>query len=868
MVASGSGGVHVYWCSKDALTLEKWQPFADALKWAILDYNWQAAFNKGCSENDLPEVDIKVDAFVTTDAVRVLRIPGHDNYKHTPPRPVRIIRRTSSDGFYDFDAVFAGLKAKVLSGQQKAAEEKEQGFVLGAEVETHKLGPMPFAPIMAGCGFLRTAYETGGKDYTEPMWHLTTLSAVFLENGNELAHKFGNAHPGYSHESTEDKWERKCRERDDKGVGWPSCKAISDNGSGQCQSCPHFTVGKTPFHLALGAIRDREEQQQLIELDAIRLEGLYLPHGYAVSKKTDYICKIDQKYNRKGQPVGPKYLLELFLCELSDPVAQIINGVKGISFTEKAGKDLPVRKFVPMGGFDPKALNKLGINNRSENTRQMVKFSESWFDTMRRLKVTRELTSLGWRFEDGKITGYVYAGTYFQSDGAVISSGLSSEDNVLRQYQPVGEKEPWYHAAKLLTDRKRVELDTLLCVGFAAPLMAFTGTVYGGMLSIWGEAGTSKSTAQQLACALWAHPKHGRESLNSTSKSVLNKLGMIKNLPVYWDDIQDENRQEHLFQTMFVHTEGIEGGRLDTNVQQRARGEWQTLMVACSNASFVEYVIRKQPSTTAGLRRVFEYEINRDPDEKGLVDAFDAIKAYAKLEYNYGMVGYGYAQILATEHTQIEAMVGETVKRFKNKVKGTANETYWWGIAGVLVAGANMAVRMGVEVDPARIEDFLLSVFYKNRRLRDSEATEGGSKDNTWNALVHFIKFASIKNVIITDVFMRTSGKPIGIPRNEDRLRELGRGPLFYHVATSEQKIRISKKEFRKYLYDQKIQPRPVLEGLKKHFGATIDVLKVTLGGGTHWAIGQEDVIELPIPEGLLEELLHQAEDDDPISGA
>ena len=174
-----------------------------------------------------------------------------------------------------------------------------------------------------------------------------------------------------------------------------------------------------------------------------------------------------------------------------------------------------------------------------------------------------------------------------------------------------------------------------------------------------------------------------------------------------------------------------------------------------------------------------------------------------------------------------------------------------------------MAQRMGVEVDPARIEDFLVDVFYKNRNLRNREATEGGSKEHTWNAVSQFIKFASIRNVIITDVFTERGGRIVKV-RNEKQLTQLSRGPLFYHIATEERKIRLSKKAFYDYLREQKIQGRSVLIGLARHYGATIDQFKVKLGGGTHWATVQEDVIEFAIPEGLYEELLDGIDDPSP----
>ena len=126
---------------------------------------------------------------------------------------------------------------------------------LGEGIESPLLD---FALIKAECGWLREAYDSGGKAFNEPQWHLTTLCAVFLKNGHELAHQFGNRHPGYIPELTEQKWEHKKRERADKNLGWPSCEAIQDAGSGHCHSCPHFAAGKSPLNLALQLVPGME----------------------------------------------------------------------------------------------------------------------------------------------------------------------------------------------------------------------------------------------------------------------------------------------------------------------------------------------------------------------------------------------------------------------------------------------------------------------------------------------------------------------------------------------------------------------------------------------------------------------------------
>jgi hypothetical protein len=74
MVASGSGGFHVYWFSKTPLIAGVWRMYAEALKALLFKHNLQ------------------VDAGCTADAARVLRVPGTKNWKHNPPKDVRLVR--------------------------------------------------------------------------------------------------------------------------------------------------------------------------------------------------------------------------------------------------------------------------------------------------------------------------------------------------------------------------------------------------------------------------------------------------------------------------------------------------------------------------------------------------------------------------------------------------------------------------------------------------------------------------------------------------------------------------------------------------------------------------------------------------------
>jgi hypothetical protein len=101
--------------------------------------------------------------------------------------------------------------------------------------------PLSFKAIKDGCAFFRTAVETGGKNYDQPQWNLTTLISTFVPDpdvGRALAHKMGNMHPGYDRASTDDLFDRKQREKAANGIGWPSCAAIEQAGCKDPRALP------------------------------------------------------------------------------------------------------------------------------------------------------------------------------------------------------------------------------------------------------------------------------------------------------------------------------------------------------------------------------------------------------------------------------------------------------------------------------------------------------------------------------------------------------------------------------------------------------------------------------------------------------
>ena len=746
---------------------------------------------------------------------------------------------------------------------------------LALGIDLREAPPLKLEPILAECPLFKEAYETHGADETNfanPVWNLINLATTFMENGRELAHSLGDKHPTYSHGETEQQWERKDRERRDKGLGWPSCRAISDAGATHCRTCPHLAEGRSQLHFAYddvvcrdGASDDSatpEEQEKEAEgLGAKAAPELRLPKGYKLNDSGQICAFIPTQIKGRGAAAEtiPGQLLPIFFTRFSDISLRHRDGYYGLRFiaTMDADPKSAIEVFLnELHCYDTDQMGQkhVRINPDDKVKGLAVKFAASWLEQLMSEDVaTHDQGTMGWHFKEDRRVGFAYGKFLYHEDGSLIPIVLNADEKDFNtHYSPQGKREPWLYAAKLLTDRKRPELDLIIAVAFAAPLATFLGTFYGAILSIWGDPGTAKSTAQMVAAAVWGHPKQTRESLTSTAKSIQGRLGRTRNLPAYWDDVQDERHQQALFDTMFVAAEGAEGGRLNADSTYKKRLEWQTLMVACSNASFVGFLTEKQNSTTAGIRRVFEIVFRKRDDEVGMINPLMASQAFSNLERNYGVIGSDYAQLLARNHVMIGELVTDITNAFREKVNGTIEESYWWGCCGLLLSGAMLANKLGVELDVMAMETLLVEQFQYNKDIRSVEGAESGTRAHMETWLGKFINEHAGGNLLHTDITRKNRDTQIEVFRSPAQGR-----PLYVHVVRDECRLFLSKKAMRKYFQEEEVQSKSVFDDMKRHLNAV--EVKLTLGAGTVHAGAQEWLYSIPLRDDvpLLRDLMY-----------
>ncbi len=849
LVLSGYG-LHVYWVSDRALTPQEWRPYAEGLKEEAIKFG------------------LKCDAGLTTDEARVLRVPGTYNNKQLPPRPVRLAHLGNNYNFgvdlvclgsYSVPVVAAAVTpptAFVFDASKFPLNGMAQAFSMlnpQADSLANGLGrnqdlPLKINEVIQKCEHFQHTAATQGRDCTEPLWNLTLLASTWFEDGREVAHYLSKGHPGYSQGETDAKYNDKLT-RVAGGTGWPSCKAFEGAGA-TCQPCPFYGRLRSPLNLAERATAPGVVVQPAAPPPA----NLSLPVGYTV--QTDpgptqgCICKIAQK---TVDGVTTETLAPLFMSKIRDPRAQ--RGVRKFMF--ECSLDGGTWGEVTLKEVDfateqslVVALRQHGCKPYPENQRGLVQFMTAWTAKLDEAKKRLNTISFGWlrKEEGGEMPiGFAYGGRVVMAGLPEQYSGFT-DIQVEQAYKPRGEAQPWLDAFKVVTDQNRPANEAIIAVSFAAPLMFATG-LYNGVFCAWSpEAGTHKSTGIYIGGAVWANPNLSRIRQISSQKGILRKVGHIKNLPVYLDEVCEVSAMDEVRKLINLLTEGADGDKMKQNREFYEMESWQTLMLVGSNQSLVENITRNVTGTDAKLQRVFEFRVPKYPASH---DPNYVTKLINSLDYNYGHMGLKYSTLLGSDPPGIDKFVRDLHDDFNKQVNFQTEERFRSAMAVCTYAGAALAntlLPLDRQFHLPELWAFLKEQFLAQRTQIVKSASVGGTETNTINQMTYLMKHY-VRNVLtVQSLPMRRRGHPVAISYLSGPTRQR---PDKIHVrcSVSDRVIDISRSALGDYIMLVKGSTGAVMDGLIKHFNAEI-MEKIDLAAGAEVQGGRETIIRIPVPPG------------------
>jgi len=840
-ISSGTGGLHVYWCMDTALPPAEWLPLARALA-------------EACRQHGL-----MADSQCTVDAARILRVPETHNYKTVPPALVTM----ASGAPLPFDYPLADIKAALqpYMGTSNVFPFQPgpglaQPAMIGANADLvgglkREARPVKIETMKPQCGFIRTALDTGGADFQQPLWNISVLLATFTEDGRANAHAMSKGHPGYDEHSTDALFDRKSSEREERDLGWPSCQAIKDAGCTSCDTCPLFALRKSPLSLGMSSATPAA-----MLVDKIPSGYLQTPDGHIEKMVT----------NSDGSMSTfrvSSYVMREATLQLSP--------VPTLYFTTTLGVigDQRISMPIEIIGTKDTYVRHLARQNFVVSTGEQKTFQDFMMSWVKHLqKVRHGVTATapwGWNNgSDGKISGFSYDGKVFTAAGE--EPAASGDLVTARQYTPCGELEPWKKAALIITDQKRPEMDVLLASAFAAPLMIFTGE-NGAIISAFSaESGIGKSTAMMVAQAVWGHPVTGKQDLADTTNSVIRKISQLQSLPLYWDELKGGEAIKGLVNFVFQIAQGKEKSRLAADHSQRDPGSWKTLVVAASNDSLLGYVAAATKSTTAGINRVLEFVVR--PPTPGVgptLTPSDVARAVQQLEGNFGMAGRVYAEWLGKNHEEANKLVGRLQSQLHERLKTTREERFWVATIATLVAGANIANRLGLtSIDERAMLNFLAVTMHDLRTTRMETTNDLTSNDAIADILHQFMGAKRARNTVITDTITVGPGRARAVSRILSDTSRLETPEV--QIAQEDQFIRIVYSA----LYDWLVKsgyssPTNYIRAMIEQWGAKRR--RAAMCGTTILATGQTSVLDLyvgaPMVKAYLGNLIGVGENED-----
>ena len=798
LVDSGRG-VHCYWPLSKPVSRDEWKPVADHLK--------QLCKNHG----------FIIDASVTADAARVLRIPTTHNHKTEPPSPV---------AFYS-DHVPTHVTLD------------EFAKVIGADkIPVQSLEPMPNSAIMdalmgnkqfkfkdiitkeSSCAQL-VDIVTKQDECSEPMWRAGLSIAKFCSDGQKAAHVMSKNHPEYSAEETQDKF--------DKIKGPYLCHHFDEFKPDVCTKCPHWGKIKSPISLG-GSIREATEEDNIVEVPALDLPN---------APTTTYVIPTFPKPYIRGAN-GGVYIRTT--DEEGEPTEELIyhndlyvvNRITDVDL----GEVVVIRLHLPQDGVREFTVPLTAITSREEFRKQMsmqgvavtkmdklMTYMTTWINELQATtKADKARTQFGWT--DDNHEAFVVGNQEISRDGVKSNPPSQATAGLMNAFKPKGSLEQWKDMANFY-NREGFELHQyIVATSFGSPLMALMPIACSGFHVHSKDSGLGKTTAMYVGASVWGNPKQLVVEAKDTRNSVMLRGEVYKNLPLFIDELTN-GKGEQLSDLVYQLSSGKQRNRMAGNSNtERTRGEpWSLLSISTGNTSVIERISTFKNAPKAEAARLLETKAVRLFDEsktKHLTDAF-AVRA----ENTYGTAGVIYMQWVMDNLEEVQRLLNEVQTKLDTAAGLTAQDRFWSAGATVTVTGMLIAKRIGlIDYDNERFFKYVLGLLKENR------GTSNDLISSTADVLNDFVHehWGSILKIKSTDDMRKNHGNGIDqlvIPEFDPRVRLVGR------YETDVKKLYIVPKVLKAWCAHQQINYSSLVQDFKDNFNGKSMKMRLTKGTPT-----------------------------------
>lgn len=707
LIINSGRGLHVYWCLETPVSVEEWKPVAEALKAACTTRNLLA------------------DPAVTTDAARILRVPGTRNYKSDPPAMVEVW-----DGASIPDPVTLGQMTKLLGADAPKLRPAANSSVLqrmsAVQEKLSKNLTSSFKRIVErtidgdGCEQIGEMLRRPAS-VDEPTWRAGLSVAAHCADADKAIHAISKGHPEYDPEETEEKAAR---------IKGPyTCAKFDEFRPGICEGCPHWGVVKSPIVLGKELAAAPEEPVTVEVLD----------QGTGVVKEYD-IPTLPKPYKRgsnggiykvvqteDGTDHELVYIHDLYVVRRAyDKDEQVESVLLRLHLPRDGVREFAVELSTMQSPQEfAKALAAQGVTARSPGQwKQIGGYLVDWIEE---LQMTTEAATahrqFGWT--DG-MESFLLGDREYMPGAVRNNAPTPATQQYMSAFRPKGSLEQWKELINVYNQPGLEVYQLVICASFGSPLMEFLPQ-NGLTIHLNSATGYGKTTLQMAALSVWGAPELLALADKDTNNSKFLRLEVMKNLPVVFDEMTNTDPAQ-LSDLLYAVTQGRQRGRMagGANIERVRGNPWALIAISSGNAGFYDKLDVHKTDNAAEKARVFEIRMAKHIAAGPKAD-MNVFERKIKREC-YGFAGDVFMNYVVNNQDTVYELLMEVQARLDNAAGLGQQERYVSaGLACTITAGI-IAEQLGlIFFDMKALFDKVVEL--ADVRLRDLTDASLNAKD-------------------------------------------------------------------------------------------------------------------------------------------
>jgi len=693
-VNDSGNGVHVYFPLEENINIERWNPLAKALV-AL------------CKEHNL-----LIDAAVTIDAARILRVPETYNFKNGGRKLVKVLQRT--DHKYRVEELEKLLPQDVIIESAKVPQEaKKLSLVDKAKRDNYSslFGVLAKKSLKGkGCNQVAIAIrEQANTGYDT--WRGVLSLAQHCDDRDTVIHKLSKKHPEYNYEATE----KVAADTQGEDKGPFLCSTFERNYPEGCNGCSVKGDFSSPIVLAriveasavpksvydlVPPCSDKVVTTEAVEEEEAEEAGdlsYSMPAPYFLGKKNGGIWRTGSD----GEDILV-YKFNLFVLKRIDDQ----NEGESVCLRLQLPKDPP--KDFTIASADVASLDKLTSKLASKgvmaHSYKMIK--QYIADVYSNLQIQKEADvahhQFGWTRKDSFVVG---TSEVINNKKQYVPPTVATSDMV-DWFRSKGDIEKWKEVFNSY-GREGMEGNAFAALSaFGSPLLKIATNHKGIMLNLkHNDSGSGKTTTLRVINSVWGHPEYPLRAPHDTKNSLAQRMGVLNNIPFTIDELSN-TKPEDISNLLYAATQGRGKDRMENNrnALRVNNTTWATITITSGNSSYYLKLHEIKDLPKGEIMRCVEYSM----PEHTLISVDEGRRLFdeALLE-NYGLAWYPYICAIQANRKSVTEQVKKHIDVLHKSLNLSSAYRFYSMLGAVNIVGGKVAQECGLhDYNLIRLNEF------------------------------------------------------------------------------------------------------------------------------------------------------------------